>query len=74
MTIGNAGKLIASINNLVIDLIHHANFQNAAHAKTWFGAHVPHVFALLTTPFHYLGIKRFQFNGKPIIIAAVFNN
>lgn len=51
MTIGNTGKVMASINNLVIALIHQANFQNAAQARRWFAAHLPEAFALLTTPF-----------------------
>jgi hypothetical protein len=51
MTIGNAGKVMASINNLVIALIRQANFQNAAQARRWFAAHLSDAFALLTTPF-----------------------
>lgn len=51
MTIGNTGKVMASINNLVVALIHQANFQNAAQARRWFAAHLSQAFALLTTPF-----------------------
>jgi predicted transposase YbfD/YdcC len=51
MTIGNTGKVMASINNLAIALIHQANFQNAAQARRWFAAHLTVAFALLTTPF-----------------------
>ena len=51
MTIGNTGKVMASINNLVIALIHQANFQNAAQARRWFAAHLLEAFALLTVPF-----------------------
>jgi len=51
MTIGNTGKVMASINNLVIALIHQANFQNAAQARRWFAAHLLQAFTLLTTPF-----------------------
>lgn len=51
MTIGNTGKVMASINNLVIALIHQANFQNAAQARRWFAAHLSEAFALLSTPF-----------------------
>lgn len=51
MTIGNTGKVMASINNLVIALIHQANFKNAPQARRWFAAHLPQAFALLTTPF-----------------------
>lgn len=51
MTIGNTGKIMASINNLMIALIRQAKFQNAAQARRWFAAHLPQAFALLTTPF-----------------------
>lgn len=51
MTIGNTGKVMASINNLVIALIRQSNFQNAAQARRCFAAHLPKAFALLTTPF-----------------------
>jgi len=51
MTIGQTGKVMASINNLVIALIYQANFQNAAQARRWFAAHLPQAFTLLTTPF-----------------------
>ncbi len=54
MTIGNIGKVMASINNLVIALIHQVNFQNAAQARGWFAAHLLEAFALLTTPFSCL--------------------
>ena len=53
MTIGNTGKVMASINNLVIALISQANFQNAAYARRWFAAHLPEAFALLTTSFSW---------------------
>lgn len=51
MTLGNAGQVMASINNLVLALIRQANFHNAAQARRWFAAHIPQAFALLTTPF-----------------------
>ena len=51
MTIGNTGKIMASINNLVIALISQANFQNAAQTRRWFAAHLSQAFTLLTTPF-----------------------
>jgi hypothetical protein len=51
MTIGNTGKVMASINNLVLALIRQANFYNAAQARRWFAAHLSVTFALLTTPF-----------------------
>jgi len=51
MTLGHSGKVMASINNLVLALIRQANFHNAAQARRWFAAHLSHAFALLTTPF-----------------------
>lgn len=51
MTVGNTGKIMASINNLVLALIRQANFHNAAQARRYFAAHLSHAFALLTTPF-----------------------
>jgi predicted transposase YbfD/YdcC len=50
LTVGHAGKVMASINNLAIALIHQAKFQNAAQARRWFAAHIDQAFALLTTP------------------------
>jgi predicted transposase YbfD/YdcC len=54
MTVGNAGKVMASINNLVLALIRQAKFHNAAQARRWFAAHIPQAFTLLTTPFSRL--------------------
>lgn len=51
MTAGEMGKVMASINNLVLALIRQAKFHNAAQARRWFAAHLPKAFALLTTPF-----------------------
>ena len=51
MTTGDMGKVMASLNNLVLALIRQANFQNAAQARRWFAAHLSQTFALLTTPF-----------------------
>jgi hypothetical protein len=51
MTIGNTGKVMASINNLVLALIRQAGFYNAAQARRWFAAQLSKTFALLTTPF-----------------------
>ena len=51
MTVGNTGKVMASINNLVLALIRQAKFHNAAQARRWFAAHPNKAFALLTTPF-----------------------
>lgn len=54
MTVGDTGKVMASINNLVIALTRQANFQNAAQARRWFAAHISEAFSLLTTPFSRL--------------------
>ena len=51
MTVGNTGKVMASINNLVLALIRQASFHNAAQARRWFATHPSEAFALLTTPF-----------------------
>jgi predicted transposase YbfD/YdcC len=51
MTAGNTGKVMASINNLVLAVIRQAGFHNAAQARRWFAAHLSQTFALLTTPF-----------------------
>jgi predicted transposase YbfD/YdcC len=51
MTVGNTGKIMASINNLVLALIRQAKFHNAAQARRWFAARPSKAFALLTTPF-----------------------
>jgi len=51
MTMGNTGKVMACINNLVLALIRQAKFQNAAEARRYFAAHIPKAFSLLTTPF-----------------------
>jgi predicted transposase YbfD/YdcC len=50
MTVGNAGKVMASINNLVLALIRQAKFHNAAQARRWFAANISLAFTLLTTP------------------------
>jgi predicted transposase YbfD/YdcC len=49
MTVGNTGKVMASLNNLVLALIRQAGFHNAAQARRYFAAHLPKAFALLTT-------------------------
>lgn len=51
MTVGNTAKVMACINNLVLALIKQAKFENAAQARRWFSAHIPHAFSLLVTPF-----------------------
>lgn len=51
MTTGDMGKVMASLNNLVLAIIRQANFQNAAQARRWFAAHLSQTLARLTTPF-----------------------
>lgn len=51
MTLGNAAKVMACLNTLVLALIRQANYRNAAQARRWLSAHIPQAFALLTTPF-----------------------
>jgi predicted transposase YbfD/YdcC len=51
MTVGNTGKIMSSLNNLVLALIRQAGFHNAAQARRFFAAHLSKAFALLTTPF-----------------------
>ena len=51
MTIGQTGKVMASINNLVLALIRQAQFNNAAQARRRFAGHVSDAFSILTTPF-----------------------
>ena len=54
MTVGNTGKVMASINNLVIALTRQAKFRNTAQARRWFAAHISEAFLLLTSPFSRL--------------------
>ena len=61
MTSGDMGKVMASINNLILALIRQAHFHNAAQARRWFAAHPAHTFALLTTPF--LVLEKAMFTG-----------
>jgi hypothetical protein len=51
MMVGNTGKIMASINNLVLALLRHAHFHHAAQARRWFSAHVVNAFFLLTIHF-----------------------
>ncbi len=51
MTVGNMGKVMASLNNLVIALLQQARWQNSAQARRYFAAHLAQAFSLLTTPF-----------------------
>ena len=53
MTSGDMGKVMASINNLILALIRQAHFYYAAEARRWFAAHLSETFALLTTPFSH---------------------
>jgi hypothetical protein len=48
--VGNNGIIMASINNLILALIRHAKFYNAAQARRWFAANLTLAFALLTSP------------------------
>ena len=50
MTVGDAGKVMASINNLVLALIRQAKFYNAPQARRWFAANISRAFTMLTTP------------------------
>jgi len=54
MTVGDTGKVMASINNLVIALTRQAKFKNTAQARRWFAAHISEAFSLLTIPFSRL--------------------
>ena len=54
MTCGHLGKLMPSINNLVLALIRQTRFHNAAQARRWFAGNLPQTFAILTTPFSQL--------------------
>jgi len=47
MTIGPAGRILATIHNLVIALIRHAGFTNAAQARRYFEGHLCEAMSLL---------------------------
>lgn len=49
MTLGAAGRILATVHNLVIGLIKRAGFHNAAKARRFFEGHVDQAFSLLTT-------------------------
>lgn len=51
MSVGNTGKVMASLNNLVLALTRQVGFHNTAQARRWFAAHLSKAVALLTTPF-----------------------
>ncbi len=49
MTKGAAGRILATIHNLVLALIKRAGFHNAAQARRWFDGHLDQAFALLVS-------------------------
>lgn len=49
MTIGAAGRILATVHNLVLSLIKRAGYQNAAQARRYFEGHIDQAFSLLTT-------------------------
>jgi len=48
-TKGAAGRILATIHNLVIALIKRAGYTNAAKARRWYAGHLAQAFALLIT-------------------------
>lgn len=49
MTIRAAGRILATVHNLVIGLIKRAGYSNAAKARRYYEGHIQHAFTLLTT-------------------------
>jgi predicted transposase YbfD/YdcC len=49
MTKEAAGRILATIHNVVLALIKQAGFQNAARARRWFDGHLDQAFALLVS-------------------------
>lgn len=49
MTIGSAGHILATVNNLVIGLIKKAGHSNAAKARRYYDGHIAEAFGLLLT-------------------------
>jgi len=47
MTIGDAGRILATVHNLVLSLIKQAGYKNAAQARRYFEGHIDQAFALL---------------------------
>jgi predicted transposase YbfD/YdcC len=47
MTIGAAGRILATVHNLVLGLIKRAGYNNAAQARRYYEGHVAEAFALL---------------------------
>ena len=54
MKVGNTGKVMVSINNLVIALARQAKFPNTAQARCWFAVHISETFLSLMIPFSRL--------------------
>lgn len=50
MTIGAAGRILATIHNLIIALLKHAGHNNIAQARRYYEGHIAHAFALLFVP------------------------
>jgi hypothetical protein len=49
MTIGAAGRILATVHNLVIGLIRRSRHDNAAKARRYFEGHIAEAFDLLIT-------------------------
>ncbi|OGO79654.1 MAG: hypothetical protein A3K41_14590 [Chloroflexi bacterium RIFOXYD12_FULL_57_15] len=49
MTSGSAGRILATVNSLVIGLIKKAGYRNAAKARRYYDGHISEAFALLLT-------------------------
>jgi predicted transposase YbfD/YdcC len=49
MTIGAAGRILATVHNLVLSLIKRAGYKNAAQARRYFEGHIDLAFNLLTS-------------------------
>mgnify|MGYP001229528281 CR=1 FL=1 len=49
MTIGAAGRVLATVHNLVLGLIKRAGYHNAAQARRFYEGHIDQAFTLLTT-------------------------
>jgi len=49
MTIGPAGRILATVHNLVLGLIKRAGYKNAAQARRYYEGHIDEAFTLLIT-------------------------
>lgn len=49
MTIGPAGRILATVHNLVLGLIKRAGYKNAAQARRYYEGHIAEAFTLLIT-------------------------